>query len=123
MADAPLRLRSITPRAAGDRVIAAAAARELVSQTPPLGGSSPFYHCPACLHEEAQRGVMRAHLLACAAFAAFIAGCVRRADLEHECRYEFIKEYADGTELWRCVECPREAHNARDRDLPLAEEN
>lgn len=63
-------------------MIAAAAARELASQTPPNGDASPVYHCPACPHEEERRGAMRAHLLACAAFRAFVLGCVRRRDLE-----------------------------------------
>lgn len=64
------------------RALVLATDRELVDQTPPNGDDSPYYFCPACGDESSYRGDMRAHLLACPEYRAFIAGSVRRRDLE-----------------------------------------
>ncbi len=61
--------------------IAEAADAELKSQTPPRGGTSEWYHCPACPQQRKHRGEMRSHMLMCEHYRAFIVGCVCRADL------------------------------------------
>ncbi len=49
---------------------------------------------------------------------AKFAECYEYGD-EH--KYEFVKEYEDGRELWRCA-CGQEAWDARERELSLVEE-
>ena len=59
----------------------AAIEAQLQSETPPRGGDGATYTCPACDAEERVRAAMRRHLETCPAYRAFLAGCVRRADL------------------------------------------
>lgn len=60
-------------------ILALAADAEAKRQTPPAGGLSAFYRCPACGTQRTIRRDLRAHLLLCERYRALIFGFTSRS--------------------------------------------